>query len=169
MPRSVSYLNCHPKNKFSSDEDNKLRSLVNQYGESNWLMISKYIPGRNARQCKDRWEKFLSPYVNTKPFSIDEDIEILTLYQKIGSKWTAISKQLKGRSDTSVKSRCQLLIRHKETVESLTKNKITQEQMADVNHSVPQSKDNLNFIINALNCDGLIDIFDPNNSVDYFK
>lgn len=31
------------------------------------------MPGRNARQCKDRWEKYLNPDINFQPFTQEED------------------------------------------------------------------------------------------------
>lgn len=118
------YKRIHPNNKFTPSEDEKLRSIVESNGSTmNWKAISKMMPGRNARQCKDRWEKFLSPELIVAPFTLEEDIQILKLYNEIGSKWVQISKLMKGRSDTSIKSRFQLLQRHNETLESLIEKK----------------------------------------------
>ena len=101
-----------PKNKFSESEDNKLRHAVEQYGTNNWKAVSKLLNGRNARQCKDRWEKYLSPNINWKPFSPEDDLLILKCYNLYGPKWMKISKHFQGRTDISIKSRYLLLQRH---------------------------------------------------------
>lgn len=107
MKKSAGLLKVH----FSKEEDKKLRSLVNVHGTSNWKVISKMMPGRNHRQCKDRWEKFLAPHINHAPFSPAEDELILMLCQQHGSKWTSIAKLFNGRSDASLKSRYKVLMR----------------------------------------------------------
>lgn len=61
------------KSYFSEDEDKKLKRLVEKHGPANWYMISKQMKNRNPRQCKDRWEKFLAPNINRKPYTDKED------------------------------------------------------------------------------------------------
>lgn len=112
-----------PRNKFTKGEDRKLRECVRKFGTSNWKAVSSLMPGRNMRQCKDRWEKYLSPDVDNSPFTIDDDIKILKYYSIYGGKWKDLSKLMKGRTDTSIKSRYKLLIRHRETIELLENSK----------------------------------------------
>ncbi|EAX97608.1 Myb-like DNA-binding domain containing protein [Trichomonas vaginalis G3] len=105
-----------PKNNllkvhFSKTEDKKLKQLINIHGTSDWKLISKVMPGRNYRQCKDRWEKFLSPNINREPYTKEEDKIILQLHSKIGPQWVKIASFLNGRSDSSIKSRFKLLQR----------------------------------------------------------
>lgn len=99
------------KHHFSQQEDKKLRNLVAEYGIHDWISISKNMPGRNQRQCKDRWMKFLSPDINRKPFTKEEDDLIIAEYNKIGPQWVRITALLPGRSDASVKARYKLLTR----------------------------------------------------------
>lgn len=108
-----------PNNMFTDIEDRRLHTLVAQYGNKNWKKIAKMMPGRNPRQCKDRWEKYLSPEVNLGPYTKDEDLFILQQYEQLGPKWMKIGKMMKGRSDIGVKSRYNLLKRHNITIESL--------------------------------------------------
>ncbi|EAY15232.1 Myb-like DNA-binding domain containing protein [Trichomonas vaginalis G3] len=111
------------RTKFTENEDKKLTNYVKQLGDSKWKEIAKLMPGRNARQCKDRWEKYLAPKINITPFTDEEDTKLLTLYNQIGPKWTQISKHFNNRTDNNLKSRYKLLMRHK--------------KKAEVNHSTP--------------------------------
>ncbi|EAX90147.1 Myb-like DNA-binding domain containing protein [Trichomonas vaginalis G3] len=100
------------KRHFSEKEDTKLSKLVNRIGTSNWKKVSKQMKDRTARQCKDRWEKFLAPELNRGPFNTDEDNLILEKYEQFGPQWTKIASFLSKRSDVAVKARHKYLIRH---------------------------------------------------------
>ena len=109
----------HPKVKFSVDDDKKLKDLVEQFGEKNWNLIASKMETRNPRQCRERWENYLSPTVNKNPFTQEEDLLLLQKYNEIGAKWVAISKFFNSRTDISVKSRWMVLKRRGINVESL--------------------------------------------------
>lgn len=105
--------NVHNKNHFSYIEDKNLINVVEQLGTSDWQKVAKMMPGRNSRQCKDRWEKFLSPAINRGPYTQEEDEMLLQQYDVYGSQWVKIASHLKGRSDASVKARYKLIMRHR--------------------------------------------------------
>ena len=109
----------HPKSKFSKEEDERLKKIVAMNPTMNWNKISNKMPGRNARQCKDRWENYLNPAINKSPFSLEEDILLLEKYNELGSKWVLISKHFNNRSDTCIKSRYLVLKRRGITLEFL--------------------------------------------------
>lgn len=71
----------HPRVPFTKAEDKKLRELVNRHGTSNWIPISKQMPGRNARQCRDRWLNYLSPDVVNGPWTAEEDELLVKKYE----------------------------------------------------------------------------------------
>lgn len=125
----------HPKVKFTVDDDVKLKKLVEEYGESDWNLISQKMETRNPRQCRERWENYLSPRVNHSPFTTAEDIKLFNLYEELGPKWVQISKRFNNRTDTSVKSRWMVLKRRNITKESL------QNQLKQNEHEIT---DNLN-------------------------
>lgn len=108
------------KSKFTKEEDERLSRAVRIHGE-NWYIVSKYMGNRNSRQCKERWNNYLSPNINHNDFTLFEDLRILQMYQQFGSKWVMISKHLKGRSDVSVKSRYMVLKRRGMTIDLLKK------------------------------------------------
>jgi hypothetical protein len=97
------------RRRFSDEEDNKLAMLVQYFGANNWVLISHWMKNRTVRQCKERWELFLSPFVNRKQFTKEED-DLIIGYQKIlGSQWKKISKLFLNRTEVSIKNRWILL------------------------------------------------------------
>ena len=100
-----------PKKHFSQEEDEHLRFLVSIYGDKKWDEISKMLPNRNPRQCRERWSKYLNPSLKTDDWTKEEDDLLLAKASEIGLKWKAISAFFPGRTDINVKSRYLLLKR----------------------------------------------------------
>jgi hypothetical protein len=98
----------HPRRQkcaFSTTEDLHLTELVQQFGETSWHEIEKHFPGRSARQCRDRWNLYLSPNVSKEPWTPDEDALLLRWYQLAGPKWTTIAKQFPAKTAHNIKNR----------------------------------------------------------------
>jgi hypothetical protein len=62
------------------------------------------IPGRTGKQCRERWCNHLCPDINKSSWSLEEEMLLLLLHDKIGNKWSEISKYLKGRTDNTIKN-----------------------------------------------------------------
>jgi len=107
----------NPKCKFSPEEDNTLRQLVQAHGTGSWNLISRYFEDRTARQCRDRWNHYLSQESQNIEWSEEDDIRLLQLFDEYGSKWTSISKILPNRTAVSVRNRCCRLLRKKKQSE----------------------------------------------------
>lgn len=99
------------RNTFTKEEDEILRTYVNRFGTSNWQLISEHVPGRNARQCKERWFNYLAPEIENGPWSPEEDALLQEKYKEIGPRWTQIAKYFPSRSDVNVKNRWRFLAR----------------------------------------------------------
>jgi hypothetical protein len=94
-------------NQWTAEEDSLLRSKVEQFGTTNWVIIARYLPGRLGRQCRERWYNVLDPNIVRKEWTREEDSFILLMHEKIGSKWSQISKMepLVGRTVSQIKNR----------------------------------------------------------------
>ena len=94
--------------KFTVEEDIKLRELVEHSPDLNWDFIASQLPGRNRRQCRERWKHYLSGDKN-KPWTPEEDELLLIKYQEHGPKWSLLSSFFSFRTDTQIKNRWQKL------------------------------------------------------------
>ena len=99
------------RKSFSPEEDFKLKQLVAKYGQDNWTAIEKEMPGRNSRQCRERYRHYLSPNISHRPWTEEEDKMLLRMVNEVGSKWVKISKFFENRSDISIKNRWVVLMR----------------------------------------------------------
>jgi hypothetical protein len=101
----------HPRSKFSPSEDALLKGAVADFGVDDWRRIARLVPGRNARQCKERWENYLSPSIGNAPWTPEEEQLLLQRYSEIGPLWKRIASFFAARTDINVKSRWRLIQR----------------------------------------------------------
>jgi hypothetical protein len=93
------------RRKFSPDEDELLKSLVAQFGTTDWETVSQNFQGRNPRQLRDRWHHYLRPDVVTGNWTDENDRTLLRKVDEIGLRWSAIAQLFPGRTDIGVKNR----------------------------------------------------------------
>ena len=87
-----------------SEEDERLRQLVDEIGSKHWSRIASAMNGRNGKQCRERWINHLKPDISKEPWSKEEDDVLIRAYTEIGSKWSEMEKLLKGRTENAIKN-----------------------------------------------------------------
>jgi hypothetical protein len=91
--------------KFTAEEDAQLKILVTQYGSTDWEWIARLMSGRNGRQCRERWNNYIDPALNTNLWTLGEDLILTQKYEELGPQWRKIASSLPGRSRNRIKNR----------------------------------------------------------------
>ncbi|XP_073324780.1 v-myb avian myeloblastosis viral oncogene homolog-like 2b isoform X4 [Pagrus major] len=86
------------KVKWTQEEDDKLKALVQKVGPNDWKYIASYVPSHTEHQCQHRWFKVLDPELVKGPWTKEEDEKVIELVNLYGNKqWAMVAKHLKGR------------------------------------------------------------------------
>mgnify|MGYP003877308037 CR=1 FL=1 len=88
-------------------EDKMLLELMKELGPA-WAAISKRMGGtRSGKQVRDRYLNKLDPKIKNSEWTEEEDDLLVSLYYKLGKKWSEIAKNIPGRTESMVKNRVQ--------------------------------------------------------------
>jgi len=90
---------------FTEDEDTKLSSLVSVFGINKWPYIARLMDNRTARQCRERYNNYLSPQISNAVWTNEEDLLLIELYKEYGTCWAKMVKHFNRRSGNNIKNR----------------------------------------------------------------
>ena len=93
------------KSKWMPDEDRLLQQGISKYGIGQWKKIAELVPGRSAKQCRERWTGHLDPQLSHTEWTTEEDIFLISIQQTLGNAWAKIASRMPGRSANAVKNR----------------------------------------------------------------
>ena len=96
--------------QWTSKEDAIIMDAVKNSSEQpfkSWPDIVERVPGRSARQVRERWNQVLNPVLDHSPLSREDDLILWDGHGKLGNKWTEISAQFfnNTRSERLIKGR----------------------------------------------------------------
>lgn len=91
------------KGSWTSEEDQILREKRVLYGRK-WAKIAAHLPGRQGKQCRERFVNHLDPELKKGEWTDDEEAILIAMHEHHGNRWANIAKQLPGRSDNDVKN-----------------------------------------------------------------
>jgi hypothetical protein len=97
--------------KFTPEEDIRLRELVSIRGPHAWSEVSREMGTRTIRQCRDRWNRYLSVAPGNAPWTAEDDTLLLQMVERVGMRWQTVARSFPGRSDVDVKQRWSSLFR----------------------------------------------------------
>ena len=100
------------RSRFTKEEDELLKQLVNSPKQLKWSEIARYLNNRTARQCRERYNNYLRPNLINGPWTKEEDDLLLELFESNGPKWALISQKFNSRSPVNVKNRHASLVSH---------------------------------------------------------
>ena len=143
---------------YNLQEDDAIRMLVKSYGIKKWSLVARNmksmfnLQGRSGKQCRERWHNVLDQKIVRKEWSKEEDLFILEQHEKIGSKWSQISKmpillgrpvsQIKNRFYQNLKGKDISQIKYKEDTESTSALDTKHSSTVTLNQSTAQSSAN---------------------------
>jgi hypothetical protein len=93
------------KRRFTDAEDAAIQYLVQKMGVGRWGDIAEFIPGRNARQCRDRYEQYLSVPNHNSQWLPDDDGLLRQKVKEVGPHWVAILPFFPNRNINDLKNR----------------------------------------------------------------
>ena len=91
------------KGSWTPEEDAILQAMRSRYGKK-WAKIAQHLPGRQGKQCRERFVNHLDPALKKGEWADDEEAILIAMHQHHGNRWANISKHLPGRSDNDVKN-----------------------------------------------------------------
>ena len=84
---------------WKNTEDEILKAAVMKYGFQQWARISSLLVRKSAKQCKARWEEWLSPSIKKTEWSREDEERLLHLAKVMPTQWRTIAP-LMGRTAT---------------------------------------------------------------------
>ena len=92
------------KGPWTPAEDRIIVECIRE-GLVEWSEVASRVPGRMAKQCRERWFNHLDPSLKKGGWTAEEDAILAAAQARWGNAWARIIRLLPGRSENAVKNR----------------------------------------------------------------
>jgi len=138
-------------------EDYVLCRVMESVSFVSWSYVAKFIPGRTARQCRDRWKNYLSPELVSREWDQANDKLLMEKVHEYGTKWSMILDFFPGMSYSCLKNRYYSISKGGNYRQSKNKKEILDENISLIQQSQMENNQQ----------DNLDQIFLFGNDIDY--
>lgn len=90
-----------PMQFWTKEEDVQLWNAIKEFGTRKWMQIAKRVPGKDHKQCLQRWNKVLNPKLKKGRWKEEEDKQLVSLVLEQTNKeanksikWNVISEAM---------------------------------------------------------------------------
>jgi hypothetical protein len=109
------------RTKFTPVEDQLLLQLINIYGKKDWNEIANHLIDRTPKQCRNRFQTYLSPVKALHPWPIEEDEKLTMLVQTRAPHFDDFYEHFPERTVSNLKNRWYIHLGRKEISGNQTK------------------------------------------------
>ena len=95
------------RKKFTPEEDKIISQWYYDHqnrDKSIGIFRGFQLPGRTAKQCKERYNNYLNPTISHTPLSREELVNLMGLVEQYGRSWALLQKFFPNRSKTALKN-----------------------------------------------------------------
>ncbi|KAL8249869.1 hypothetical protein R6Q59_006737 [Mikania micrantha] len=105
MGKSPSFELGLKKGPWTSEEDQKLITYIEEHGHKSWCTLPlKAGLQRCGKSCRLRWRNYLRPGIKRGKFSSQEEQTIIQLHALLGNRWSVIATHIPRRTDHEIKN-----------------------------------------------------------------
>ena len=94
-------------------EEATLQEQVRLHGQKSWSLISRSLPGRTGKQCRERYLNHLRPDIKRQSWTSEEELVLAEGHARLGTRWSSLVHLLPGRTENQIKNHWNATLRCK--------------------------------------------------------
>jgi hypothetical protein len=110
--RRISKMAATSSGAWTVEEEKKLASAVETFGNTSWAKVAANIPGRNESQCSRKWQYMSKKAATTSSgaWTVEEEKKLVSAVETFGTNsWVKIAANVPGRNDYQCCSKWQTI------------------------------------------------------------